>query len=93
MNRLVFLARITILCNIVFLVTYLLHFVPALENGIVTSTILILGNILAIVFNILFHLFCLIALMLSKWKTLPVPAWMMVINFLFLVLQIILLIK
>ena len=93
MSKLLFLSRVALLCNICFLFTFLMGYIPALENGIVTSTIIIMGNIISIVVNILIHLIYLILLFVGRSILSVIPAWLMIINFLFLLVQIILLIK
>lgn len=93
MFKLLFFAKVTLLCNICFLVTFALRFIPALEQGVVTSTLLILGNIIAIVFNILFHLIWLFMLLTGRSLRGVVPVWMIAVNFIFLIIQIILLVK
>jgi hypothetical protein len=70
-----------------------MHYVPALQNGVVTSTIIIMGNVISIVVNVLIHLIYLILLFIGKSALSIIPGWLMVINFLFLIVQIILLIK
>lgn len=93
MSKLLFLSRVALLCNICFLLTFLMHYVPALENGIITSTIIIMGNIIAIVVNVLIHLIYLILFFIGRSILSLIPVWLMVINFVFLIIQVILLIK
>lgn len=93
MSRILFLSRVAVLCNFCFLITYLLHFFPPIENGIVTSTVVILGNIVSIVVNILIHLIYLLLVLIGKSILHTVPVWILITNFLFLVFQVILLLK
>lgn len=93
MTKVLFLSRVALLCNACFLVTFLLHFVPAIQNGIITSTIVILGNIVSIVMNVLIHLIYLLLRLIGKSVLAAVPVWILVVNFLFLIFQVILLLK
>lgn len=93
MPKLVFFSRVALLCNICFLITYLMHYIPALENGIITSTIIILGNIVSIVINILINGLYMLIILLGKPVMQFVPKWIIIINFLFLIVQVILLIR
>jgi hypothetical protein len=93
MRTLLFLARLAVLCNVCFAITFLLHMLPALQQGVILSTFLVMGNILAIVFNVLFHVICLVMLLIRNPVSAAIPKWMIIFNFLFLVAQVILLIR
>jgi hypothetical protein len=93
MPKLAFFSRVALLCNICFLITLLLRFAPDLKYGFFISTIVIIGLVLSIVINVLLHIFCLLIIAAGKPIRQYVPAWLLVINFLFFVLQAILLMK
>jgi hypothetical protein len=93
MTKLLFLSRVALLCNICFVITLLMHYVPVLSQGVITSTVIILGTVMAIVINALMNfLYLIIALSGQRLQNL-VPLWIIIINFLFLILQAILLIR
>jgi hypothetical protein len=93
MTKLLFLSRVALLCNICFFITLLMHYIPALSQGVVTSTVIILGTVMAIVINALMNfLYLIIALSVRRLQNL-VPVWIIIVNFLFLILQAILLIR
>jgi hypothetical protein len=74
MARLLFFSRVAFLCNICFLSTFLVRYVPALKEGFFVSTIIVIGLVMSVVSHY-------------------VPLWLVVINFLFFVFQVILLMK
>lgn len=91
--KLLFLSRVALLCNVCFLVTLAMHYVPVLSQGVISSTVIILGTVMAIVINALMNfLYLVIAISGARLQNL-VPVWIIIVNFLFLILQAILLIK
>jgi hypothetical protein len=93
MPKLLFFSRVAFLCNICFLISICLHYIPAIANGMVSSTIIVLGTVLSIVINALTNVLCILVTLAGKPIRLFVPKWLIIINFLFFILQVILLIK
>lgn len=94
MPKLLFFSRVALLCNLCFLLTYLMRYVPQLKEGFFVSTIIITGLVLSIVINFIVNLlYMLIKLGYRKPLTAYVPAWLAITNFLFFVVQAILLLK
>jgi hypothetical protein len=93
MPRLLFFSRVAFLCNICFLITFLMRYVPALKEGLFVSTIIVIGLVMSIVINLIINLFYLLVAVADKPISHYVPTWLIVINFLFFVFQVILLIK
>ncbi len=93
MPKLLFFSRVALLCNICFLITYLLRNVPFISNGIVTSTIIVMGNVLSIVINMLVNILYVFIALTGKPISTYLPKWIIIVNFLFFILQVILLIK
>ena len=93
MQKLLFFSRVALICNICFLVTALLRFVPFLDNGALSSTLIITGSVLAILINSLLVLLYIILLITRRPIKNYVPAWLVITNFLIFVLQIIFLIQ
>ena len=93
MAKLSFFSRLAFLCNICFLVTFIIRYVPALKDGIFVSTIIVIGLVMAIVINVIINLFYLLIIVADKPISHYVPLWLVIINFLFFVFQVILLMK
>lgn len=93
MSRLLFFSRVAFLCNICFLITFLVRYVPALKEGFLISTIIVIGLVMSIVINLIINLFYLLIIVADKPISNYIPIWLVVINFLFFVFQIILLVK
>ena len=87
MRWLLFLSRLALICNFFFLLSFSLHFYNWSGNGDVTSTILIIGYFLAIVINPITNLCYLVILMIRKPH--PVPGWLVALNIVFLILQLV----
>ena len=83
-----FLSRVAFICNICFLVASFTQWLPALPDNAITSDIVILGYLVAIVVNLLVNLIVLILLPLGKLR--GVPAWLLIVNGIFFIVQIIL---
>lgn len=93
MPKLLFFSRVAFLCNLCFLITSLLRFIPELKTGFLTSTVIVLGLVVAIVLNALVNLFYLIFMLSNKPISTLVPSWLVITNFLFFLVQAILLFK
>ncbi|MEP7258327.1 MAG: hypothetical protein ABI687_08065 [Flavitalea sp.] len=93
MHKLLFFSRVAFICNCCFGVTFLLHYFPVLPNGWITSTIIVLGNLLAIVINGLINILYVILTIREKGLPKSVPPWLLIANFLFFLFQLILLFK
>jgi hypothetical protein len=93
MPKLLFFSRVALICNVCFLLTYLLNLIPVLSNGIITSTIIMLGIVLSIVLNTMLNILYIIMTLAGKRLTDSVPKWLVIVNFLFFVFQVIFLLK
>lgn len=91
-----FFSKITFICNLGFLVFIVLRFIdftdkkPSNENGIlplsfVTGNLVILGQF-AIFLNLFFYVF--IGVLFLFKKTPLVAAWLLIVNFLFLFIEL-----
>ena len=91
-----FFSKITFICNLGFLVFIVLRFIdftdkkPSNENGIlplsfVTGNLVILGQF-AIFLNLIFCVF--IGVLFLFKKTPLVAAWLLIVNFLFLIIEL-----
>ena len=93
MSRLPFFSRVAFICNVCFLMVWLMRYLPAMPLEFVTSTILIAGLVLSFVMNGLVNI--LYATLLVRRRPIAdyVPVWLATINFIFLFLQLYLVLK
>ena len=92
MRKLLFFSRVAFICNACFLVTLLFHYIPGLPNNGISSTFIIMGRLLSIAITSILIIAYIIVLLTSKTLFKYVPAWLVLTNFLFFVLQFIFLI-
>ena len=90
MRNLIFFSRVAFICNICFALAWVLRYYPSLQQGDTVSTILVLGLVVAILLNVAVNLVIIILLLLRKPVWSHFPRWLIIINFLFLIPQIIL---
>jgi len=88
MRWLLFLSRIAFICNLFFLLTVLLQWRNLGGNDAVISTIIIIGYVFAIVVNPLVNIFYLFMLIRKKPLLQRLPKWLVLANFIFLLLQL-----
>jgi len=88
MRLLRLLSRVAFICNICFVLTSLEQYLPKVPEGDVASTIIVLGYIMAILVNILVNCWLLAAWVFKKGP-LDVPAWLWIVNLIFLIIQLV----
>ncbi|SEP48357.1 hypothetical protein SAMN05660816_06760 [Niastella yeongjuensis] len=96
MQSLIFFSRVAFICNVCFVLVWVMRFYPILEEGRsddLVSLVLILGILIAFLLNIVVNGFILAFWLQRKpvWKHLP--KWLLITNFLFLFPEIILFLK
>ena len=85
-----FLSKLALVCNLFFLLTVALHFFNFLSDDATASIVIIIGYALAVfVFTPLVNILYLIFLALRRNLFASVPKWIVLTNFIFLILQII----
>jgi len=89
MRWLLFLSRVAFVCNLLFLVSFSLLLTEWLKNEELSSTIIISGYVLSIIFNPVVNLSYLIVFWIKKNGLAIVPSWLVVMNILFLMLQLV----
>ena len=89
MQALLFFSRVTFICNVCFVLTWVFYFIPSLGDGHVVSTILVLGIVVATVINILLNCFIIVLLLRRKRVWPAVPKWLVIFNAVCLIPQII----
>jgi hypothetical protein len=93
MGKLLFFSRVAFVCNLFFIFTFFMHYIPALKNAFVASTLIIIGLVMSVIINALVSLISFYLLLSGRQVKQHVPFWLMITNFLFFVIQAILLIK
>lgn len=93
MRKLLFFSRVSFICNVCFLVTFLMQYTSWIPVQVLTSTILILGNVFALFVNFGVNICYGIALLNRRAVLLQFPRWLIIANFLFFIIQLILLLK
>ncbi len=90
MRVIAFLSKVALVCNLFFLLTVVLHFYNFVGEDSMVSIIVIIGYALAVfIFTPLVNIIYLTALGLRKNLFAAVPKWIVITNFIFLILQII----
>lgn len=87
MRWLLFLSRLAFICNLFFLLSFSLQFYDWSANNMVVSTILIIGYLLAIIINPITNIIYFIVSITGKKH--PVPGWLVTMNVLFLIMQLV----
>ena len=87
MRPLLFLSRLALICNVFFLLAVSLQMANWLHNADLVALIVMIGYLMVAVINPLVNLL-IILLVLIRRKLPLIPTWLIVVNFLFLVLQI-----
>jgi hypothetical protein len=93
MRKLLFFSRVAFICNICFLLTWLMRYLPPMQQGHIASTVVILGIGLAVILNVIINLFIIVALLQRKPLKEHIPRWLVIANILFLIAQLMLLLK
>lgn len=93
MQRLLFFSRVAFICNICFLLTWLMRYLPPMQQGHIASTVVILGIGLSVILNVIINLFIIAGLLQRKPVKEYVPLWLVLANVLFLIAQLTLLLK
>lgn len=84
-----FFSQVAFISNLFFLMSIVLQFTHFVSEESLVSTIVVLGYFLAVfVFNPLANIFCLLALSFRKNFFSFVPKWLVLANFIFLLVQI-----
>ena|SRR2546421_2748960 len=89
MRWVLFLSRVALICNVFFLLTVLLHYRNYIEDQVTVSTVIIIGYVMAVfIFNPIVNIYYLIILARKKKLFQIVPRWLVLTNFIFLLLQL-----
>ncbi len=89
MKTLYFLSRLAFICNLCFLAALLFQTMPHAPEGEIISTVIILGYVVAIVLNVVVNIWYVFLLISHKSFRQFIPVWLVAMNFLFLIPQLI----
>ncbi len=92
MRLLRLLSRVAFICNVCFLLASLVQYLPHPPEGEIISSIIVLGYFLSVIVNVLVNLSLLILFIFGKLKAAGIPAWLLIVNFLFFIVQFIVII-
>jgi hypothetical protein len=84
-----FLSKLAFICNLFFLASFVLQVTDWLHNAVIVSYIIIIGWFFAVLFNVCANASCLAVFLANRKKLSIVPAWLLVVNILFLILQLV----
>jgi hypothetical protein len=88
MGMLRFLSRVAFICNCCFLLLSFSQWLPhPLENAL-TGDVLFLGWMGAFYVNIFICIILLILLLIGRLRKVGIPAWLLIVNFLFFAVQL-----
>jgi cytochrome bd-type quinol oxidase subunit 2 len=87
MRLLRLLSRVAFICNVCFVLTYGVSWLPNPPEGEVVSSIIVLGYFLAVIVNTLVNLCLIILLIFGRLKTNLIPLWLLIVNFIFFIIQ------
>lgn len=86
MPRLPFFCRVAFICNICFVLAWFMQYIPD-PDGHISATILILGIGIAVMLNLLvLTIFLMVWAQKKRWPE-GFPRWLIITNFLFLIVQ------
>lgn len=88
MRQLLFLIKVAFICNIIFLITVAIHFIPVHSNNDLLSTLIIIGLILAPCINTIVNLMVGYLFLFQQKKLNTLPFWLCISNAVFWVLQL-----
>jgi hypothetical protein len=82
------LARVAFICNICFLLASLILWLPNPPEGTFVSTVIIMGYLLGLLVNAIVNGWAAILLAAGKLQTAAIPLWLLAINFIVFILQL-----
>ncbi len=89
MQKLLFFSRVAFICNLCFVITWFMQYSPFSQQGHIISTIVVLGVGIAVFLNLVLNFLIGIAWLQKKRLWDYFPRWLIIVNFLFLIAQLI----
>jgi len=90
------LSRVAFICNICFILASIIQWLPhrkeneGMSEDVILSNIFVLGFILSIVLNIIVNVPVVFLFILGRLRAAAIPVWLIVINALFFLWQMVL---
>lgn len=91
MQLLRFLSRVAFICNICFLLASFVQYMPKPPEGAWVSTGIVLGYIVSILVNVVVNCWLIVLLFGKRLRAAGVPVWLLIVNFVFFIVQLFLL--
>jgi hypothetical protein len=88
-----FFSKVAFICNVCFLLAIIIQWVPHRMEGEIVATTIIIGYVFAGIMNLVINVWCAILFFSGKLKSKSVPVWLLIANFIFLIPELILLLK
>ena len=88
-----FFSKLAFICNICFLLAVIIQWMPHPMQGEMIATTVILGYVFAAIVNLMINLWYAILFFSGKLLSHSVPRWLIIANFLFLIPELMLLLK
>jgi hypothetical protein len=85
-----FLSRVAFICNICFLLASFIQWLPHPPEAEPVASIIVMGYFLSMLFNVLVTLAIIVLFIIGKLRAAAIPTWLLVVNGLFFLLQLIL---
>jgi hypothetical protein len=92
MQLLKLLSRVAFICNICFLLASFIQWMPNPPEGGLISLVIVLGYLLSVFVNVVVNIWVIVLLMAGRLRAAAVPVWLLIVNFIFFILQLYLLI-
>jgi len=92
MQLLRLLSRVAFICNICFLLASFIQWLPNPPEGGLISMVIVLGYLLSIFVNVVVNIWVVTLLTTRRLRAANVPVWLLVVNFAFFLLQLLLII-
>src|SRR4026207_973332 len=89
MRWLLFLSKLAFICNLAFLLSFTFRVTNWLANHDIKEYIILIGWVLSAIFNPIVVFIYLILFWIKRKKLAIVPVWLIVMNILFLFLQLV----
>jgi hypothetical protein len=84
------LSRVAFICNICFLLASFIQWLPHPPEGEVVGQIIVMGYILSMLVNVIINISVILLFVIGKLRVAAIPIWLLVVNMLFFLLQLIL---
>ena len=88
MRLLRLLSRVAFICNICFLLASFIQYLPHPPEGGWVSTVIVLGYMLSILVNVVVNCWLIVLLLIKRLRAALVPAWLLIVNAIFFILQL-----